>query len=60
MAENANGLSEALVTDKPILVKNPFSKSSFDSTHTHTHTKQMFDLLFSCTWSTGGTEMRNT
>jgi hypothetical protein len=25
MAENANGLSEPLITDKPILVKNPFS-----------------------------------
>ena len=25
MAENANGLSEPLVTDKPVLVKNPFS-----------------------------------
>jgi hypothetical protein len=26
MAENANGVSEPLETDKPILVKNPFSK----------------------------------
>lgn len=26
MAENANGLSEPLVTDKPVLVKNPFSE----------------------------------
>jgi len=25
MAENANGLSEPLVIDKPVLVKNPFS-----------------------------------
>ena len=26
MAENANGVSEPLVTDRPVLVKNPFSK----------------------------------
>ena len=26
MAENMNGLSEPLVTDRPVLVKNPFSK----------------------------------
>jgi hypothetical protein len=25
MAENANGFSEPLVIDKPVLVKNPFS-----------------------------------
>ena len=26
MAENANGLSEPLVTDRSVLVKNPFGK----------------------------------
>ena len=26
LAENPNGLSEPLVTDRPVLVKNPFSK----------------------------------
>lgn len=29
MAENCNGLSEPLATDKPILIKNPFSNCSF-------------------------------
>lgn len=30
MAENANGLSEPLVTDRPVLVKNPFSESDYN------------------------------
>jgi hypothetical protein len=31
MAENANGLSEPLMTNKAILVKNPFSNFIFSS-----------------------------
>ena len=30
MAENINGLSEPLLTEKAILVKNPFSKIQFE------------------------------
>jgi hypothetical protein len=29
MAENSNGLSEPLITEKPILVKSPFSNILF-------------------------------
>ena len=35
MAENANGLSEPLTTDRSTLVKNPFSKSNHPAESTH-------------------------
>ncbi|CAF5145511.1 unnamed protein product, partial [Rotaria magnacalcarata] len=34
MAENANGVSEPLLTDKPILVKNPFTEPGQPGTPT--------------------------